>query len=118
MSVQLLRAVRSCREVHPEWHQFIWTEGRLAGLLGVPTISVHSHLPPEFLFSRVEVTSLTPDMKCTACRWQPDRGYITASDTGCSALGSVSPERVLGSVSVPVPLSRGSVADVGQLGVA
>jgi len=71
----------------------------LAGLLGVPTLALHSHLPPEFLFGYSSVTSLTPQTKCVFCRWQPDGMYTSACDTACSALATVGPEEVIAAVS-------------------
>lgn len=79
----------------------------IAGLLGVPTIAIHAHLPPEFLFAHAKVTSVTPKTNCTFCRWQPDRGYVSSCDTGCSALASIGPEEVLKafeSVATKAPL--------------
>ena len=74
----------------------------LAGLLGVPTVSIHAHLPPQVLFSHTAVTSLTPKTNCTFCRWQPERGYNTACDAACSALATVGPEEVLRAVEKAV----------------
>lgn len=70
----------------------------VAGLLGVPVVALHAHLPGEFLFSHAAVTSLTPKTDCTFCRWQPDRGYNTACDSACSALATIGPEEVLRAV--------------------
>jgi hypothetical protein len=66
-----------------------------AGLLDVPTLSIHAHLPPEFLFAGTSVRSITPKTNCTFCRWQHDRGYNSACDAACSALGTIGPEDVL-----------------------
>jgi hypothetical protein len=71
----------------------------VAGLLGVPVIAVHAHLPPDFLFAHARVASVTPASDCTFCRWQPDRGYNTACDAACSALGTIGPEEVLRAVA-------------------
>lgn len=67
----------------------------VAGLLDVPTIAIHAHLPPEFLFAHTNVSSISPKTNCTFCRWQPDRGYTSACKSGCSAMSGVSPEDVL-----------------------
>ena len=68
----------------------------LAGLLQVPTLCIHSHLPPEFLFSAAPtVKSVTPQTDCVFCRWQEDRRYTTACGKACSALGTVGPEAVM-----------------------
>jgi hypothetical protein len=68
----------------------------VAGLLGVPTICIHSHLPPEFLFSHApSVHSVTPQTACAFCRWQLDRLYTDACNEMCSALCSIGPERVM-----------------------
>jgi len=68
----------------------------LAGLLGVPAVCVHSHLPPAFLFGNSpSVASVTPPTECKFCRWQVDKGYNDSCAEACSALGAVSPETVL-----------------------
>lgn len=67
----------------------------LAGLLGLPTVAIHSHLRGEFLFQPAKVTSVTPKTNCTFCGWQVDKGYSTACDAACSALGTVGPEEVM-----------------------
>lgn len=66
-----------------------------AGLLDVPTLAIHAHLPPEFLWAHTRVRSITPRTNCTFCRWQHDRGYNSACDAACSALGTIGPEEVL-----------------------
>jgi len=66
-----------------------------AGLLEVPALAIHAHLPPEFLFAGTSVRSITPKTNCTFCRWQHDRGYNSACDAACSALGTIGPEDVL-----------------------
>ena len=70
----------------------------LAGLLGVPTVSIHAHLTPRFLFAQTSITSVVPKTNCAFCRWQPERGYNTACDAACSALATVGPEEVLPAV--------------------
>lgn len=71
----------------------------LAGLLGVPAVCVHSHLPSAFLFgSAPTVSSVTPGTECQFCRWQADRGYNEICADACSALAAVSPEQVLDSI--------------------
>ena len=67
----------------------------LAGLLRVPTVALHAHLPADFLFAHAKIASLVPKTNCALCRWQPERGYNTACDTACSALGTIGPEDVL-----------------------
>jgi ADP-heptose:LPS heptosyltransferase len=68
----------------------------VAGLLRVPTICIHSHLPPEFLFSHAPtVRSVTPTAACVFCRWQEDRGFMEGCGTACSALATVGPEAVM-----------------------
>jgi hypothetical protein len=66
-----------------------------AGLLDVPTLAIHAHLRPEFLWAHTRVRSITPKTNCTFCRWQHDRGYNSACDSACSALGTIGPEDVL-----------------------
>ena len=69
----------------------------VAGLLGVPTLCIHSHLPPEFLFSHAPtVKSVTPSTGCVFCRWQEDCGFMEGCGTSCSALATVGPEAVMG----------------------
>ena len=68
----------------------------VAGLLGVPAICIHAHLPPEFLFSHAPtVKSVTPATGCVFCRWQEDRGFMEGCGTSCSALAVVGPEAVM-----------------------
>lgn len=68
----------------------------VAGLLGVPGLCVHSHLPAEYLFAHApSVRSVVPATSCTACRWLSPRGYTSACDTACSALSTVGPETVM-----------------------
>lgn len=71
----------------------------LAGLLRVPAIAVHAHLPPDFLFAHARIRSVVPKTSCVFCRWQSDRGHNTACDAACSALGTVGPEEVLRAVT-------------------
>lgn len=67
----------------------------VAGLLGVPTVCIHAHLPPKFLFSHApSVRSVTPETKCVFCRWQHDRGFNEGCASHCSALNTVGPEAV------------------------
>jgi hypothetical protein len=69
----------------------------VAGLLRVPTLCLHAHLPPEFLFSHAPtVRSLSPKTCCVHCRWQHDRGFNEGCATQCSALSTVGPEEVMG----------------------
>ena len=68
----------------------------VAGLLRVPTLCIHAHLPPEFLFSHAPtVKSVTPSTGCVFCRWQEDRGFMEGCATACSALATVGPEAVM-----------------------
>lgn len=72
----------------------------VAGLLGVPAVCIHAHLPGEFLFSHAPtVRSVTPNTGCVGCRWQEDRGFTQGCATACSALAVVGPEAVMESVS-------------------
>jgi ADP-heptose:LPS heptosyltransferase len=68
---------------------------QMGGLLEIPTISVHAQLPPEFLWSFTGVQSVTPDAECSFCRWSTDGGYHPVCESGCSALASISPERLM-----------------------
>jgi ADP-heptose:LPS heptosyltransferase len=68
----------------------------MAGLLGVPAVSIHAHLPPEFLFSCApSVRSVGPETLCSFCRVQDDRGFNEGCASACSALATVGPERVM-----------------------
>lgn len=67
----------------------------LAGLLGVPAVAIHAHMPADFLFAHTVIESLTPKTNCTFCRWQPDRGYNNSCNAGCSALATIGPEDVM-----------------------
>lgn len=51
----------------------------LAGLLRVPTVAIHAHLPAEFLFAHAKITSVIPKTNCTLCRWQPDGPLIACT---------------------------------------
>jgi ADP-heptose:LPS heptosyltransferase len=67
----------------------------VAGLLRVPAICIHAHLPPEFLFSHAPtIRSVTPATGCVFCRWQEDRGFMEGCGTAGSALAVVGPEAV------------------------
>jgi len=68
----------------------------MAGLLDVPAVSIHAHLPPEFLFSCApSVRSAGAQTACSFCRWQEDRGFNEGCNAACSALATVGPERVM-----------------------
>ncbi len=72
----------------------------VAGLLRVPTICIHAHLPPAFLFHCAPtVRSVTPQTKCVFCRWQMDRGFNDGCAEMCSALATVGPEQVMATLS-------------------
>jgi len=80
----------------------------VAGLLGVPAVCIHSHMPPEFLFSHAPtVKSVTPDTGCVFCRWQEDRGFMEGCATACSAMAVVGPEAVMAAVTEVVEGSTG-----------
>jgi len=69
----------------------------VAGLLGLPAICIHAHLPPKYLFSCApSIRSVSPETNCVFCRWRQEGGYTSACDTGCSALATVAPEKVAG----------------------
>jgi hypothetical protein len=70
----------------------------LAGLLDVPTIALHAHLPPEVLWDCTNVVSLAPQTACTFCRWQSWRGFREPCDDACSALSTIGPEVVMQAV--------------------
>ena len=77
----------------------------MAGLLGVPAVSIHAHLPPEFLFSCApSVRSAGAKTACTFCRWQEDRGFNEGCSVACSALATVGPERVMGELEAAVTM--------------
>lgn len=77
----------------------------MAGLLGVPAVSIHAHLPPEFLFSCApSVRSAEAKTACTFCRWQEDRGFNEGCSVACSALATVGPERVMGELETAVTM--------------
>ena len=68
----------------------------VAGLLRLPTVCLHSHLPTEFLFTNAPtVLSVHPRTSCTFCRWQIDRGFNEGCGYRCSALATVGPEEVM-----------------------
>jgi heptosyltransferase-1 len=72
----------------------------VAGLLGVPAVCIHAHLPPEFLFSHAPtVKSVTPATGCVFCRWQEDRGFMEGCATACSAMAVVGPEAVMAALT-------------------
>jgi len=81
----------------------------VAGLLRVPTVCLHAHLPPEFLFAHAPtVRSLSPRTSCVHCRWQHDRGFNEGCATQCSALSTVGPEEVMGMLN---QVADGEAAD-------
>lgn len=66
-----------------------------AGLLGVPCVSVHAQLKPSQLYGDLaRVNSAFAQTSCAGCAWQSDRGHRAECDGGCSALASISAERV------------------------
>ena len=67
----------------------------LAGLFSVPCVALHSQVAAEFLWECTEVASVVPEMKCAPCRWDVEKGYTRACELGCSALATISPERVM-----------------------
>ena len=67
----------------------------LAGLFSVPCVALHSQVAAEFLWECTEVASVVPEMKCAPCRWDGEKGYTRAGELGCSALATISPERVM-----------------------
>jgi len=67
----------------------------LAGLFGKPTLALHAQLPAECLWEASSVTSIVAETHCTACRCNPDHGYTRSCELGCSAMATISPERVL-----------------------
>lgn len=70
----------------------------LAGLHGVPTTAVVSHLPGAFLFRESpSVKWVEPDRErwgCSPCGWQRGRGYKRECDRVCGALADIDPARV------------------------
>jgi hypothetical protein len=66
----------------------------VAGLLGVPTIAIHAQLSKEMLWACTDIVGLTPEGDCVDCRWAPSRGYHPSCKFACSALATISPERV------------------------
>ena len=87
----------------------------VAGLLRVPVVCIHSHLPSQFLFSFAPtVRSVSPRTKCVFCRWQHDRGFNEGCATQCSALATVGPEEVMSAI---VDVADGEKADQRRLGV-
>ncbi len=72
---------------------------QLAALLQVKSIVIHSQTPASFLWPKSAVHSLTPNMGCTFCRWQPERGYFASCESACSALAAISPDTVVKSLS-------------------
>ena len=81
----------------------------VAGLLRVPTVCLHAHLPPKFLLSYAPtVRSLSPKTSCVHCRWQHDRGFNEGCATQCSALSTVGPEEVMGMLN---QVADGEAAD-------
>jgi hypothetical protein len=67
----------------------------LAGLLGVPTVAIHSDFSGAFLWECTDVVSLTPDAKCVSCRLQTEHGYLQVCEGSCSAIAAVTPDRVI-----------------------
>ncbi len=67
----------------------------LAGLFSVPCVALHSQVSAEFLWECTEVASVVPETKCAPCRWDVEKGYTRACELGCSALATISPERVM-----------------------
>ena len=69
----------------------------VAGLVGVPTRAVMTHLTPEFVFADApSVEGITAEgWSCQGCAWQPARGYRPECPRGCKALASIGVDRVL-----------------------
>lgn len=70
----------------------------LAGLHGVATTAVVSHLTGDFLFRESpSVRAVSPDRAlwpCSPCGWQRGRGYTRSCDAECKALTSIDAGRV------------------------
>lgn len=86
-----------------------------AGLLGVPTLAIHAHLPSGFLWDCTSVMHVAPATQCTFCRWESQNGYTEACDVACSALHSLAVEKVLEEV---VKLCDRSSGNAGGLGIS
>lgn len=67
----------------------------LAGLFGVPTVAVMTHLRPSFVFdpacspSVVGVGADPAAWPCQGCAWRTGYGYRSACNAGCGALASI-----------------------------
>jgi Mannosyltransferase putative len=68
---------------------------QLAGLFNVPCVALHAQVPPTFLWECTNVRGLVPETKCAPCRWDVGKGYTRLCELGCSALATISPDRVL-----------------------
>jgi hypothetical protein len=70
-----------------------------AGLLGVSCISVHAQLTPRQLYGKLAmVRSAFAETACAGCAWQHDKGWRPECGGECSALMSISAERVFEAV--------------------
>ena len=91
----------------PEWVGDVFLESsavigndsgmaHMAGMLGVPTLAVHAQVKPEQLWNHTDVAAVYPgEISCAGCNWQGGKGWNPRCDAACSALFSVSAERVL-----------------------
>jgi hypothetical protein len=72
----------------------------LGGLLRVPTLGIHSQFRREFLWDCAEVHSIASETACTFCHTRVDRGFSGVCKIGCSALATISPDRVSTAIAV------------------
>ncbi len=70
----------------------------LAGFLRVPVVGLHAHFPSAFLWDCAEVTSVASDTACTFCHTKTDLGFSGVCNSGCSAVATISPDRVSAAV--------------------
>ncbi|MAS94922.1 MAG: hypothetical protein CMO55_17130 [Verrucomicrobiales bacterium] len=71
----------------------------LCGLLEVTVFAIHSQMSPDFLFQcSPSVVSIFANGECAGCRWQPENGYNSACQNGCSELVGITAATVASTV--------------------
>lgn len=70
----------------------------VSGLFGIPTVAIQAHLSRELVWSRTGVVAVTPQTLCSPCSWSRPRGFTDSCELRCTALATISPERVLDTI--------------------
>ncbi len=81
----------------------------IGGLLQIPTVAIHAQLGAAFLWDCTDIVGVTPQTDCVECRWLLEKGYHLVCDEICSALGTITPDRVMEAVRRAVSGGRAKI---------